>query len=54
MPEERHALTAIELGKGLVIRVGLPEWTQRLEDPEVSQLTSNIVDLLRGAKPKIR
>ncbi len=39
---------------GLVIRVGLPEWTGRLKDPEVAQLTSNIVDLLRGSKPKIR
>ena len=54
VPEERHALTAITLGKGLVIRVGLPEWTGRLEDPEVAQITSNIVDLLRGSKPKIR
>ncbi len=54
VPEERHALTAITLGEGLVIRVGLPEWTGRLKDPEVAQLTSNIVDLLRGSKPKIR
>lgn len=54
VPEERHALTAVELGKGLVIRVGLPQWTGRLDDDEVSQLTSNIVDLLRGKKPKIR
>ena len=31
-----------------MIRVGLPEWTRRLDDGEVSQITSNIVDLLRG------
>ena len=53
-PEERYALTATRLGEGLVIRVGLPQWTARLRDPEVAQLTRNIVDLLAGAKPKIR
>ncbi|MEA2310176.1 MAG: hypothetical protein QOE28_144 [Solirubrobacteraceae bacterium] len=53
-PEQRYALTASQTGKGLVIRVGLPQWTQRLADPEVAQITRNIVDLLRGATPKIR
>jgi hypothetical protein len=53
-PEERYALTALGLGKGLVIRVGLPQWPQRLDDPEVAQITSNIVALLRGRKPKFR
>jgi hypothetical protein len=48
------ALTATKLGDGLVIRVGLPQWPRRLADPEVSQLTRNIVDLLRGVQPKIR
>jgi hypothetical protein len=48
------ALTATKLGDGLVIRVGLPQWTQRLDDPEVSQITRNIVDLLRGKPTKIR
>jgi hypothetical protein len=48
------ALTAIKLGDGLVIRVGLPQWTQRFKDAEVSQITRNIVDLLRGVEPKIR
>jgi hypothetical protein len=52
--ELRPALTAIALGKGLVIRVGLPQWTQRLRRPAVAQVTSNIADLLRGAKPRIR
>jgi hypothetical protein len=48
------ALTATRLGDGLVVRVGLPQWTRRLSDPEVSQITRNIVDLLRGKRPKIR
>jgi len=54
-PEARYALTAIRLGeKGLVIRVGLPEWTRRLREPQISQVTRNIVDLLRGQEAQIR
>jgi len=54
-PEQRYALTATRLGEeGLVIRVGLPEWTRRLGEPEIAQVTRNIVDLLRGQEPKIR
>jgi len=54
-PEARYALTATRLGeKGLVIRVGLPQWAQRLKEPQVAQVTRNIVDLLRGQEPKIR
>ena len=52
--ELRPALTAVKLGKGTVIRVGLPEWPQRLGDPNVSQVTHNIVDILRGVQPRIR
>jgi hypothetical protein len=52
--ELRPALTAVQLGKGLVIRVGLPEWYARLVDPQVAQATRNIFDLLRGVTPKIR
>jgi hypothetical protein len=52
--ELRPALTAIQQGKGLVIRVGLAQWTQKLRQPEVAQVTSNIADLLRGLEPKIR
>ena len=52
--EQRPALTAEQLGKGTVIRVGLPEWTQRLRDPVVAQVMSNIVDILRGVTPRIR
>jgi hypothetical protein len=54
-PEERYALTAARMGeKGLLIRVGLPEWPERLDDPDVAQVTSNIVALLRGKTPKFR
>jgi hypothetical protein len=53
-PAERYAMTAEQLGKGLIIRVGLPQWTARLGDPEVAQVTRNIADLLRGVKPKLR
>jgi hypothetical protein len=52
--EQRAALNAEQLGKGTVIRVGLPQWTQRLRDPVVAQVTSNIIDILRGVKPRIR
>ena len=55
LPEApRPVLAATKLGDGLVIRVGLPEWGQRLGDRQVGQITRNIVDLLRGAEPKIR
>ena len=37
-----------------MIRVGLPEWSSRLEDRQVAQVTRNIADLLRGPEPKIR
>jgi hypothetical protein len=53
-PPAQPAFAATAMGKGLVIRIGLPEWTQRLEDPQVSQLTHNVVDVLRGARPRIR
>ena len=54
--ELRPALTAVRVGskKGLVIRVGLPEWYDRLDDPNVQQVTYNIIDLLRNVTPKIR
>jgi hypothetical protein len=52
--ELRPALTAVQLGKGLAIRVGLPQWYARLGNPQVAQATENIVDLLRGVTPKIR
>jgi flagellar hook assembly protein FlgD len=52
--ELRPALTAVQLGKGTVIRVGLPEWPQRLKDPSVNQVTRNIIDILRGVEPRIR
>jgi hypothetical protein len=50
----RPALSATQLGKGVVIRVGLPEWTSKLGDANVAQVTHNIVDILRGVEPRIR
>jgi hypothetical protein len=50
----RPALTEVRLGKGLAIRVGLPQWSQRLRAHDVAQVTSNVADLLRGVKPRIR
>jgi N,N-dimethylformamidase beta subunit-like, C-terminal/FlgD Ig-like domain len=54
--ELRPALTAVRVGskRGLVIRVGLPEWYAKLGDPNVQQVTYNIIDLLRNVTPKIR
>jgi N,N-dimethylformamidase beta subunit-like, C-terminal len=54
--ELRPALTAVRVGskQGLVIRVGLPEWYEKLNDPNVQQVTYNIIDLLRKVSPKIR
>ena len=52
--EVRAALSAVRLGKGTVIRVGLPEWADRIDTPEVAQVTHNIVDILRGVRPRIR
>lgn len=52
--EIRPALSAVQLGKGTVIRVGLPEWTQKLDDPNVAQVTRNIYDIVRGVQPRIR
>ena len=55
-PDLLPALSATALGDGLVIRVGLPGWGQRLQDGSaaVEQLTLNIADVLRGAKPRVR
>jgi hypothetical protein len=54
--ELRPAFSAVTQGEGLVIRVGLPGWGERLRsgDEAVAQLTANIVDLLRGVQPKAR
>jgi flagellar hook assembly protein FlgD len=55
LPITRPALTLARVGDGRVIRVGLPEWGLRLQtDPAVRQLTRNIADILRGARPRIR
>jgi flagellar hook assembly protein FlgD len=45
-------LTQTALGKGTVIRVGLPDWAARTTtDTDVAQLTWNAVDVLLGVKP---
>jgi flagellar hook assembly protein FlgD len=49
----RPAVAATELGKGVLIRVGLPEWSQRLGDRQVAQITLNIADLLRHVSTQI-
>ncbi len=49
----RPALGATELGKGVLIRVGLPEWAQRLGDRQVAQITLNIADILRRVETRI-
>jgi hypothetical protein len=49
----RPALAATELGKGVLIRVGLPEWAQRLGDRQVAQITLNIADILRRVQTQI-
>jgi hypothetical protein len=56
LPEVHPALTLSEVGEGMVIRVGLPEWGARLRGGSVpvQQLTRNIADILRGAEPEIR
>jgi hypothetical protein len=54
-PAPRPAVAATRVGDGLVIRVGLPQWADRIdEDRQVFQITRNIVDLLRGTEPRIR
>jgi hypothetical protein len=54
--ELRPALSAVQVGgkRGFVIRVGLPEWYDKLGDADVAQVTRNIFDLLGGVTPKIR
>jgi hypothetical protein len=55
-PDARPALALSQAGEGLVIRVGIPAWGARLRAGAVpvQQLTRNIADILRGAKPRIR
>ena len=55
-PPKYPALALTEVGEGIVIRVGLPQWGARLKERSVpvQQLTRNIADILRGAQPEIR
>ena len=36
-----------------MIRVGLPQWSERLSDREVAQITLNIADILRRLPTQI-
>jgi hypothetical protein len=56
LPPALPALALTQLGNGIVVRVGLPEWGSRLKQGSVpvEQLTRNIADILRGAEPEIR
>jgi flagellar hook assembly protein FlgD len=50
--QPRPAITQDTLGKGTVIRIGLPGWARRTTtDADVAQLTRNAVDVLIGAQP---
>jgi hypothetical protein len=49
----RPAIAATELGKGTLIRVGLPQWAARLGDRQVGQMTLNIADILRHVETQI-
>jgi flagellar hook assembly protein FlgD len=53
---ERPVLSAVRIGDGLAIRVGLPAWSERLAagDGPVRQITRNVVDILRGVRPRPR
>jgi len=53
--EAQPALTATRLGKGLVVRVGLSGWLERVRgDAEVAQITRNVIDVLRRVSPRVR
>jgi hypothetical protein len=49
----RPAIAATQIGKGTMIRIGLPEWAQKLGDRQVAQITLNVADLLRHMKARI-
>jgi len=51
----RPALTGSRLGRGVVVRVGVPDWAQRLgEDAGIQQVTRNVADILRRVRPRPR
>jgi hypothetical protein len=52
--QQRGAITVTQIGKGFVIRIGLPEWYAKLGDSgQVQQVTRNVMDMLRDVTPKI-
>ena len=56
LPPSVPAVSLSRVGRGTVVRIGLPEWGERLaaREPQVQQLTRNVADLLRGLRPRIR
>ena len=56
LPTAFPALALTDVGEGRVIRVGLSQWGAELRRGSipVQQLTRNIADILRGARPEIR
>jgi hypothetical protein len=56
LPTAFPALALTDVGEGRVIRVGLSQWGAELRrgSVPVQQLTRNIADILRGARPEIR
>ena len=42
----RRVIVAVRIGRGLVIRTGLPTWTQRTRNPNVSALTRRALEIL--------
>jgi FlgD Ig-like domain len=56
LPGAFPAVSLSSVGRGTVIRVGLPQWGAQLRagSVPVQQLTRNIADILRGAEPEIR
>jgi FlgD Ig-like domain len=56
LPGAYPAVSLSSVGRGTVIRIGLPQWGAQLRagSVPVQQLTRNIADILRGAEPEIR
>jgi hypothetical protein len=53
--EALPVLTATRLETGVLIRVGVEGWAVRAgRDPEVAQITRNVMDVLRRVTPRVR
>jgi hypothetical protein len=56
VPDQHPAFSVVKFGKGYVFRTGIDGWVDRLAagDPEVAQITRNVLDLLRRVNPRPR